>query len=187
MFAPCQHRRWLQVGRDLALAETGAGPGSSGAAHWQNWKPLGICGRVGRAPARDALCRGFDPCRRRPRGLAVDFGPTPSGWLIHQLGSPRLGALRPPGWRGPPRRLTVGVRVPAGHWPGRGPGQVRVDHDGTPDSDWSSQVRVIVIRVRVDHDSDGTAAAGGQPLGLSARCIVIRVRLGLSGGPSDRP
>ncbi len=52
--------------------------------------PTGICGRVGRALARDALCRGFDPCRRRPRGLPVDFGPKQSGWLINQLGSPSL-------------------------------------------------------------------------------------------------
>ncbi len=27
----------------------------------------------GRATARDALCRGLDPCRRRPQGVAVDF------------------------------------------------------------------------------------------------------------------
>ncbi len=39
----------------------------------------GICGRVGRALARDALCRGFDPCRRRLQGVALDFGPKQSG------------------------------------------------------------------------------------------------------------
>jgi hypothetical protein len=47
---------------------------------------LGIWGRLGRALARDALCRGFDPCRRRPQGVAVDFGPKQFGWLINQLG-----------------------------------------------------------------------------------------------------
>jgi hypothetical protein len=26
----------------------------------------------------DALCRGFDPCRRRPQGVAEDFGPEQS-------------------------------------------------------------------------------------------------------------
>jgi hypothetical protein len=36
---------------------------------------LGFVGRVGRATARNAMCRGFDPCRQRPRGVAVDFGP----------------------------------------------------------------------------------------------------------------
>ncbi len=50
----------------------------------------GIVGRVGRATARDAVCRGFDPCRQRPRGVAVDFGPKQSGWLINQLGDPIL-------------------------------------------------------------------------------------------------
>ncbi len=50
----------------------------------------GIVGRVGRAAARDALCRGFDPCRQLPRGVAVDFGPKQSGWLINQLGNPSL-------------------------------------------------------------------------------------------------
>ncbi len=38
-----------------------------------------IVGLVGRATAHDALCRGFDPCRQRPRGVAVDFGPKQSG------------------------------------------------------------------------------------------------------------
>ncbi len=104
----------------------GLGPGrvrgGSNAAHWQNWKPLGICGRVGRAPARDALCRRFDPCRRRPRGLAADSGPTQSGWLIHQLGNPRLGTLGPPGWRGPPRRPSPSHhRTLAGTWPWSNP------------------------------------------------------------------
>ncbi len=37
-----------------------------------------------------ALCRGFDPCRQRPQGVAVDFGPKRSGWLINQLGDPSL-------------------------------------------------------------------------------------------------
>ncbi len=35
----------------------------------------GIVGRVGRAAASDALCRGFDPCRQGPQGVAVDLGP----------------------------------------------------------------------------------------------------------------
>jgi hypothetical protein len=43
-----------------------------------------------RATARDALCRGFDPCRQRPRGVVVDFGPKQSGWLINQLGAPQF-------------------------------------------------------------------------------------------------
>jgi hypothetical protein len=51
---------------------------------------IGIVGRVGRATARDALCRGFDPCLQRPRGVAVDFGPKQSGWLINQLGVPQF-------------------------------------------------------------------------------------------------
>jgi hypothetical protein len=51
---------------------------------------VGIVGRVGRATARDAFCRGFDPCRQRPRGVAVDFGPKQSGWLINQLGVPQF-------------------------------------------------------------------------------------------------
>jgi hypothetical protein len=51
---------------------------------------IGIVGRVGRATARDAVCRGFDPCRQLPRGVAVDFGPKQSGWLINQLGNPSL-------------------------------------------------------------------------------------------------
>jgi hypothetical protein len=42
------------------------------------------------ATAHDMLCRGFDPCRQRPRGVAVDFGPKQSGWLIHQLGVPQF-------------------------------------------------------------------------------------------------
>ena len=42
----------------------------------------GISARVGRAAARDALCRGFYSCRRRPWGVALDYGPKPSGWLI---------------------------------------------------------------------------------------------------------
>ncbi len=33
-------------------------------------------------------CAWFDSCRRGPRGVAVDFGPEPSGWLINQLGNP---------------------------------------------------------------------------------------------------
>ncbi len=36
------------------------------------------------------LCRGFDPCRQRPQGVAVDFGPKQSSWLINQLGDPSL-------------------------------------------------------------------------------------------------
>jgi hypothetical protein len=55
----------------------------------------GIVGRVGTATARDALCHGFDPCRQRPRGVAVDFGPKQSGWLINQLGDPSLGRCQP--------------------------------------------------------------------------------------------
>jgi hypothetical protein len=50
----------------------------------------GIVGRVGRATARDALCRGFDPCRQRPRGVAVDFSPKQSGWLIKSAGQPQF-------------------------------------------------------------------------------------------------
>jgi hypothetical protein len=50
----------------------------------------GIFGPVGRALACDALCRGFDPCRRRPRGVAVDFGPKQSDWLINLLGKPNF-------------------------------------------------------------------------------------------------
>ncbi len=38
--------------------------------------------------ACDALCRGFDSCRRRARDVAVDFCPKPSGWLINQLYNP---------------------------------------------------------------------------------------------------
>ncbi len=69
---------------------------STAHEQWQNGLPetainsimmIGIVGRVGRATARDALCRGFDPCRQRPRGVAVDFGPKQSGWLINQLGN----------------------------------------------------------------------------------------------------
>jgi hypothetical protein len=44
--------------------------------------------RVGRAIARDALCRGFDPCRQRPHGVALIFGPKQCGWFIYQLGDP---------------------------------------------------------------------------------------------------
>jgi hypothetical protein len=47
-----------------------------------------ICGQVGRALASDVLCCGFDPCRRCPQGVAVDFGPKQSGQLINQLGNP---------------------------------------------------------------------------------------------------
>jgi len=60
---------------------------------------LGICGLVGRATACGALCRGFDPCRRRPRGVTVDFGPKQSGSsgrLINhcnQLGKPSFITL----------------------------------------------------------------------------------------------
>jgi hypothetical protein len=54
----------------------------------QEQKDMGIVGRVGRATARDALCHGFDPCRQRPRGVAMDFGPKQSGWLINQLCDP---------------------------------------------------------------------------------------------------
>ncbi len=49
----------------------------------------GFGGLVGRAIARDAF-RGFDPCWRYNRGVAVDFGPKQSGWLINQLGHPSL-------------------------------------------------------------------------------------------------
>ncbi len=49
-----------------------------------------IVGRVSRATARNALCRGFDPCWQRIRGVAVDFGPKQSGWLINQLGVPQF-------------------------------------------------------------------------------------------------
>jgi hypothetical protein len=52
-----------------------------------------FCGRVGRALALDALCRGFDPCRRRPRGVAVGFGPKQTGWLINQPGNPSFKEL----------------------------------------------------------------------------------------------
>ncbi len=60
---------------------------------------LGIVGRVGRATARDALGRGFDPFRQRPRGVAVDFGPKHSGWLINQMGDPRFLVNAPPAFR----------------------------------------------------------------------------------------
>jgi hypothetical protein len=61
----------------------------SEARGWKRGQPtFRIVGRVGRATARDALCRGFDPCRQRLRGVAVDFGPKQSGWLINQLGNP---------------------------------------------------------------------------------------------------
>jgi hypothetical protein len=54
---------------------------------------IGISGRVGRALARDALCHGFDPCPRCIRGMAVDFGPKQSGWLINQLDNPSFIAM----------------------------------------------------------------------------------------------
>ena len=41
---------------------------------------LGICGLVGRATARGALCRGFDSCRQHPQGVAVDFDPKQASW-----------------------------------------------------------------------------------------------------------
>ena len=44
----------------------------------------GISARVGRVTAGDALYRGFDSCRRRPRGVALDFGPKQSGWLVNK-------------------------------------------------------------------------------------------------------
>jgi hypothetical protein len=31
---------------------------------------------------------GLDPCRRRPQGVVVDFGPKQFGWLPNQLGNP---------------------------------------------------------------------------------------------------
>jgi hypothetical protein len=49
--------------------------GMSVTMYEQSMYNAGIVGRVGRATAHDALCRGFDPCRQRPRGVAVDFGP----------------------------------------------------------------------------------------------------------------
>jgi hypothetical protein len=49
-----------------------------------------ISARVGRAAARDTLCRGFGSCWRRHRGVAWDYGPKPSGRLINQLGNPSL-------------------------------------------------------------------------------------------------
>jgi hypothetical protein len=51
---------------------------------------IGIVGRVGRATARDVLCCEFDPCLQRPQGVAVDFCPKRSGWLINQLGVPQF-------------------------------------------------------------------------------------------------
>ena len=57
---------------------------------FQVYSCQGIVGRVGRATAHDALCCGFDTCRQRPRGVAVDFGPKQSGWLINQLDNPSL-------------------------------------------------------------------------------------------------
>jgi hypothetical protein len=53
--------------------------------------------RVGRALARDV--RGFDPCRQRPRGVAVDFGPKQSGWLINQRDNPSFAWQTRPGNR----------------------------------------------------------------------------------------
>ncbi len=40
---------------------------------------------VGSETACTAFCRGFDPYRQHPRGVAVDFGPKESGLLINQL------------------------------------------------------------------------------------------------------
>ena len=54
---------------------------------------LGICGLIGRAAACGALCRGFDPCWRRRRGVAVDLGPEQSGWLINQLHDPSFDLI----------------------------------------------------------------------------------------------
>jgi hypothetical protein len=39
------------------------------------------------------VCREFDLCRRCPRGVAVDFDPKQSGWLMHQLGNPSLSNI----------------------------------------------------------------------------------------------
>ncbi len=60
----------------ITLAESGLEEivGFSCSLHHQRLFWLGIVGRVGRATARYALCRGFDPCRQRPQGVAVDFG-----------------------------------------------------------------------------------------------------------------
>jgi hypothetical protein len=40
--------------------------------------------------ACDALSRGFDSCQQGPRGVAVYFGPEPSGCLINQLDKPNF-------------------------------------------------------------------------------------------------
>ena len=50
-------------------------------------KYFGIVGQVGRATARNALCRGFDLCLHHPQGVAGDFGSEQSGWSIDQLAS----------------------------------------------------------------------------------------------------
>ncbi len=68
---------------------------------------VGIVGRVGR---RDALCGEFDPCRQRPRGVAVDFGPKQSDWLINQLGSPSLGVSPSTCWSALAQKHTFGLR-----------------------------------------------------------------------------
>ncbi len=47
----------------------------------------GIVGRLCRATASYVLCCGFDPCRQRPRSVAVDSCPKQSCWLINQLGN----------------------------------------------------------------------------------------------------
>jgi hypothetical protein len=58
---------------------------------WNLWAhELGIIGRVGRATACYVLCHWLNPCRRLPRGVAVDFCPKQSGWLINQLDDPSL-------------------------------------------------------------------------------------------------
>jgi hypothetical protein len=51
--------------------------------------------QAGRATSSNALCGGFDPCRQRPRDVAVDFGPKQSGWLMNQLGKPSLKTANP--------------------------------------------------------------------------------------------
>ncbi len=48
------------------------------------------------------VCCGFDSCRQRPRGVAVDFCPKQSGWLINQLGNPNFFAMHQLQSRGQP-------------------------------------------------------------------------------------
>ena len=57
--------------------------------HWaidldMRWESLAQSVELQLHAALDALRCGCDFCLRRPRRVAVDFGPKPSGWSIHQ-------------------------------------------------------------------------------------------------------